>query len=137
MLSSCCEKYLFASVVLHKQGIRSNWKSDLLGSEPLTKCCYSNTRPQKDIIPRHPSCSKSRNIHLFSIPNLAGVKVLTYIGWCASYNQRKIKVTWFFSLTKSNELLLLTDFMSSLTQGDHATIWPQSWSSSWQSPTLS
>ncbi len=47
MLSSYCEKNSCASVALHKQGIGSDWKSDLSGSEPLTMCRYSNTGIQK------------------------------------------------------------------------------------------
>ncbi len=43
MLSSWCEKDICANAALHKQGTRSDWKSDMLGSKPLTMCCYNNT----------------------------------------------------------------------------------------------
>ncbi len=52
MLSSCCEKESCASIALNKQGIRSNGKSDLLGSEPLTMCHYRFTGINKGTLLR-------------------------------------------------------------------------------------
>ncbi len=52
MLSPCCEEDVCASVALHKQGIRSDWKSDLLSSELLTMWCYSK-KEKRDIAARY------------------------------------------------------------------------------------
>ncbi len=77
MLSSWCEKDLCASVALHKQGIRSDWKSDLLGSEPLTMCCYSNTGIQKGTL-------------LLHIPHIPKIGTLV----CSPYPTRQMSKSW-------------------------------------------
>ena len=55
MISSYWKKDFCASTALYKQGIRSDWKSDLLGSELPTSRRYSNTGIKKEIAPRNSS----------------------------------------------------------------------------------
>ena len=76
MLSSCCEKDLCASVALNKQGIRSDWKSDLLGSEPLTMCRDSNRNKKGTLLLYIPQVPKN------------GTHV------CSPYPTRQVSKSW-------------------------------------------
>ncbi len=63
----------------------------LLVFELPAKCRYSNTRGKKTQF-LNPSCSKDWNTRMRSLPDLAGVKVLTHVGWVLPM-QRKGTVT--------------------------------------------
>ena len=89
MISSYCEKDFCASTALHKQGIRSNWKSDLLGSEPPTSHRYSNTGIKKEIAPRN-SSNFLKLEYLYVLP--------TQLGRCQS-----LDIRWMVCFLKTKE----------------------------------
>ncbi len=110
MLSSYCEKDFCASTALHKQGIRSDQKSDLLGSKPLTMCHYSNTGIKKQIAPRSSSIFLKLE-HLYVFPTQLGRWQSLDICWMVCFLKTKERQR-HISLAKCNEFLLQTEFMS-------------------------
>ncbi len=78
MISSYFEKDFCASTALHKQGVRSDWKSDLLGSEPLTMCRYSNTG------------IKNKRTMLLDIPHILKIGTLV----CSPCPTRQMSKSW-------------------------------------------
>ena len=134
MIPSYCEKDFCASTALHKQGIRSDWKSDLLGSEPPTSCRYSNTGIKKEIAPRN-SSNFLKLEHLYVLPTQLGRCQSLDIRWMVCFLKTKERQS-HISLAKCNEFLLQTDLLRWASHDDIASIQPQSWSLSWQSSKL-
>ena len=110
MISSYCEKDFCASTALHKQGIRSDWKSDLLGSKPPTSRRYSNTGIKKEIAPRN-SSNFLKLEHLYVLPTQLGRCQSLDIRWMVCFLKTKEGQSCIF-LAKCNEFLLQTDLLS-------------------------
>ena len=102
MISSYCEKDFCASTALHKQGIRSDWKSDLLGSEPQTSRHYSNTGIKKEIAPRN-SSNFLKLEHLYVLPTQLGRCQSLDIRWMVCFlKTKKGKVTFLLQNATSS-----------------------------------
>ena len=101
-ISSSCEKDFCAITALHKQGIRSDWKSDLLGSEPPTSCRYSNTGIKKESAPRN-SSNFLKLEHLYVLP--------TQLGRCQSLDIRWM--VYFLTTKERQSHISLANAMSS------------------------
>ena len=56
-------------------------KTKLCWFPNIQKSVATVTQGKKDTVLENPSCSKRRNSHMHSLPDQAGVNILTYIRW--------------------------------------------------------
>ena len=74
----------------------------MLSFELLTQCCHSSNGSKRNIFTKHPTCSRNRNNHMFSLPGYAGIKLFAYAGWVLPTGKEGYSQVMLSSLLKSN-----------------------------------